>query len=79
MVEFDITGKERKRMKAFFRRHGVDFFAKTSETNEILNNIAPCVDFVYQKVSFLIPCYNIHSDFSHKRRLLSSECQGRSV
>lgn len=83
MVDFNVTGKERKRMKAFFRKHKVDFFAKTADTNELLSNIAPCADFAYQKVTVhsnpFVIYYFRFLDYSIKWHIVSSECQKRTV
>lgn len=57
-AEFNISGLQRKRMKKFFRLHGVDFFSKDAERDRILLNIAPNEHWTYKKVGFLIGFQN---------------------
>lgn len=52
MVEFNVTGRARRRMKSFFRKHKVDFFSRTKEWRDLMNNLAPNSDWTYSKVNF---------------------------
>lgn len=50
MVEFNITWSERKRLKAWMRQRGVDFFSISRDLNDLLQQVSPESDFAYSKV-----------------------------
>jgi hypothetical protein len=52
MVSFNITGKERLRMKKFMRKTGVDFFAREREREALMIRLAPREHWSYERVEF---------------------------
>lgn len=61
-VQFDITGLARRRMKAFFRKLKIDFFAVNRSRNELLNSLSPKSEWNYAIVSV----YEANAYFSAK-------------
>lgn len=50
-IQFHISSHERKKMKKFFREHGIDFFAKNRLRNALKDQIAPKDSWTYKKVT----------------------------
>lgn len=68
---FGITGRERWRMKAFFRRNNVDFFAVSERRKELEDSIVSRREWDYYQVFYSeLEDFEFLSHLERKRKVL---------